>query len=256
MIVEFIGCTGSGKTTLITRIQSRLADTECVFTAQTIAASRIGLGGVTNPTIQNLVQELVVFPYFVRSLRRQRAFIALTIRLFTRNAGLSWVTIHNLRSIERKIGAYEMTRRHDRDAIILVDEGPIQAAHMFAFTTTPPTREEMTTFAGLLPVPDLVVYVQSPVEALVKRTLQRPDPPRQISSKSRVSVEGCVRSAVALFEELVHSRNLRDRSLIVANPDRSSPEYDDLVEEIVGFILDRRMAAMRPRYPNVMPAST
>src|SRR5215208_1002729 len=98
MIVEFIGCTGSGKTTLINQVQSSLTDTERVVTAQEIAASRIGLGGVTNPTLQNLIQELVGFPYCVRSMRRHRAFIALTIRLFTRNTNLSWATIHNLRS--------------------------------------------------------------------------------------------------------------------------------------------------------------
>jgi thymidylate kinase len=256
MIVEFIGCTGSGKTTLISQIQSRLAKTTRVVTAHELVASRIGLVGVTNPTAQNLIQEVVGFPYCIRSLRRHRAFLGVTVQLFTRNSDLSFTTIHNLRSIERKIGVYEMTQRCDQDVIVLVDEGPIQAAHMFVFTRTALTPEEITQFANLLPLPDLIVYVRSPVDTLVERTLRRADPPRQMSSKHGTLREGYIRSAVALFEDLIQEASLWDRSLIVDTLDCTRPEYDNLVDGIAESILDRRKAVMRSRPANALSSAT
>jgi thymidylate kinase len=250
MMVEFVGSTGSGKTTLISQIQSRLANRTRVVTAYQLVAGRLGLGGVTNPTVQNLIQELIGFPFCVHSLRRHRAFLALTIRLFTRDAPLSFATIHNLRSLERKMGVYEMAQRYNRDAIILVDEGPLQAAHMFVFTTAGPTPEEITQFAQRLPLPDLVVYVRSPVDALVERTRRRSDPPRQMRSEGGDIREGYIRSAVALFEVLVREENLRNRCLIVENPDCSQPEYNKRVDEIAAAILNHQLALQRPGHAN------
>jgi thymidylate kinase len=250
MMVEFVGCTGSGKTTLISQIQSRLANTTRIVTTHQLVVGRLGLGGVTNPTAQNLLQELIGFPYCVHSLRRHRAFLALTIRLFTRDSPLSFATIHNLRSLERKIGVYEMARRYHRDAIILVGAGPLQAAYMFVFTMTRLTPEEITQFANRLPLPDLVVYVRSPIDALVERARRRSDPPRQMRSKRDAIREGYIRSAVALFEDLVREGNLRDRCLIVENPDCPQPEYDKRVDEIAAAIRNHQIALQRPGRAN------
>lgn len=256
MIVEFIGCTGSGKTALINRIQSSLSRTTKVITASELVASRIGLGAIKNSTLQNLVQEVVCLPYFVRSLRTYRAFLALTFRESTRNTHLSLATISNLRSLERKIGGYEITRRHDRDAIILVDEGPIQAVHMFAFSISSVSPREITRFAHLLPLPDLVIYVKSPLDMLIKRTLERSDRPREMNPKNETLMENYVRNAVTLFEQLTQTEELRDCVLVVDNPDRTLQDYDKQVNEISESILNwktRRTRTGCPSSPSLIP---
>lgn len=247
MIVEFIGCTGAGKTTLISQILSELAGATQVHTAHELVAGRLGLGAVANPTASNLVEEMAALPYFLASLPQHRAYIALTIRLFARDTRLSLATINNLRSLERKIGGYEIARRHDRDAIVLVDEGPIQAAHMFAFNATPPGPAEIARFAALVPLPDLVVYVRSSVDALVRRTLTRSDAPRQIRGRSSTSTEVYIRRAVAVFDRLVQTERLSDRVLIAEDNGHEQRAVDDLAGRVAQWILESELNRSRTR---------
>jgi deoxyadenosine/deoxycytidine kinase len=238
MIVEFIGCTGAGKTTLIQQVQRRLTTVAQVMTSVDLATSRIGLRGMTNPTIQNLIQELVAFPFFVGSLFKYREFIQHTIKLFWRNSHFSLRTISNLRSLERKLGMYEIMSHYGKDRIVLVDEGPILAAHMFVFTGAPYTREEITRFTTLLPLPDLIIYVRASVQTLVKRTLQRVDAPREINKQNVAQIERYAKSAVILFDQLVEEENTRCRLLVVESLDFAEQGYSKLVEDISQRILN------------------
>jgi len=117
---------------------------------------------------------------------------------------------------------------------------------MFAFAAAPPTAAEMARFAQLLPLPDLVVYVRSSVATMDARTRRRADPPRQINAQYGDWWEAYIRAAVALFDALVQSAPLRDRCLIIENPDCTRPEYDALVEGLAQAILNRRPLPRRP----------
>jgi thymidylate kinase len=242
MIVEFIGCTGAGKTTLINEVRARLTETVEVVTAHEIIARQVGLGVSYNPTLRNLVEECACLPHFLGSLHRHRAFVALTVRLFARESRLSLAAVSNLRSIVRKIGGYEIARRHDPDAVVLVDEGPAQAAHMFAFNAAPPGPAEVARFAGLLPLPDVFVYVRTPVESLVRRTQDRPDPPRQMLDEPAASTEAHVRAAIAIFDRLAQAESLRGRTVIADNTDCPPQERRMLAEHVAESILSRMTA--------------
>jgi cytidylate kinase len=238
MIVEFIGSTGAGKTSLISKIHHKLAQTIAVTTPFDLIAAPLGLSKVTNPTAQNLIQELVGFPFFIHSLNRHRKFLVHTIRTFSRNTKFSIHIINNLRSLERKIGLYEIAQRHNQERIILVDEGPILAAHMFVFAGSSVTSSELATFAALLPLPDLIVYIKAPVDVLVRRTLQRQDPPKEMDTKDPALMEKHIRDAIAIFDQLMETERIRDRSLVVDNPDLTEEEHDRVVDNIVGTILN------------------
>ena len=240
MIVEFIGSTGAGKTTLLKAVQRRLAETTHVTDSISLVTSRLGLRNVTNPTVQNLIQELVSLPFFIRSLHQHQAFIVYTIRMFSRNSDFSIGTLNNLRSLERKIGVYEIARRHTHDQIILVDEGPILAAHMFVFTRASFTSEEIAQFASLVPLPDLVVYVRAPIDTVIKRTLHRPDPPREMNSKSPALTESYVQGAATILDQLVEAAPIQCRLLIVENRDFTELGYHALVDDIAEYILKYR----------------
>lgn len=238
MIVEFIGCTGAGKTTLIKEVQCRLAQQARVTTSIDLVVGLLRLRNVTNPTVQNLIQELVCLPFFIRSLSRYKKFLLYTIKLFSRNSSISLSTINNLRSLERKIGVYEITKRYSKDRIILVDEGPILAGHMFVFTEAAYSPEELARFADLLPLPDLVVYVSASIDTIVQRTLRRGDHPREINTKNLAQTQSYAERAVAIFDQLVKAENIQQRLLNVESSDFDEQAHDKIVESISEAILN------------------
>jgi len=239
MIVEFIGSTGAGKTTLINEVRCRLVKTGRVTTSIDLATSLLGLRGVTNPTLQNLVMEFVSLPVFILTFIKHNQFIRYTVKLFWRKTGISIQTIHNLRSLVRKIGMYEITKRLGKDQIILVDEGPILAAHMFVSTENIYSPEDVTNFTDLLPLPDLVVYIRASVDALIERTVRRADPPREVDVKNPARMEAYLKRTVALFDQLTQAENIRPRLLVVESLDIAEPGFNQVVDSIYQAILDR-----------------
>jgi thymidylate kinase len=239
MIVEFIGSTGAGKTTLINEVGCRLAKTGRVTTSIDLATGMVGLKGLKNPTLQNLVQEFISIPFFIGSLYKHNEYLRHTLNLFWRNTGFSMQTIHNLRSLERKIGMYEVTEILGEDQIVLVDEGPILALHMFVSVKNTFTREEIARFIDLLPLPDLIIYVRAPVDTIIERTIRRRDPPRDVDRKNPAQMNEYIKRAVALFDQLTQADKIRARLLIVESLDMVGSGFDQVVESVLQAILAR-----------------
>jgi len=242
MIIEFIGSTGAGKTTLISEIQRRLAQTTEVATSFDVVAAPLGLRRVTHLTVRNLIQELVGFPFFIGSLYRHKAIIVLILRMLARQASFSFFTINNLRSLERKLGVDEIIKRRQHDKIILVDEGPLLLAHnVFVYSGAHYSCEEITRFAGLVPLPDIIIYIRVPMDILVQRSLQRIDPPREMRSRNRELIEKHINSAVKMFDQLIAVENIQARLLIVENSDFNHG-HSKVIDDIVQFILQYEIA--------------
>ncbi len=236
MIVEFIGSTGAGKTTLINEIQQRLAESRRVTTSSDLVTSLVGLQGIKNTTARNFVQEIVGLPFFLRSLNRYKDFIAFSIRMFSRNSDFSIETINNLRSIERKLGEYEISKRYKQDLIILVDEGPILTAHMFAYNDSKVSQLEIEKFTSLLPLPDLIIYIRVPVDTLIERSISRTNPPREMNSRYRSENENYIKRAISIFDRIVENGKIKPRLLIVDN--YSEQKYENLLDHITNFIIN------------------
>lgn len=237
MIIEFIGSTGAGKTTLISEIQRKLAQTTEVVTSFEVIASPLGLRRVTHLTVRNLIQELVGFPFFVGTLYRHKAIIAFMLKMLARQASFSLFTINNLRSLERKIGVDEVIKRRQHDRIILVDEGPLLLAHnVFVYSGAHYTSEEITRFASLVPLPDIIIYIKAPMDILIQRSLQRTDPPREMKSRNRELIEKHIVQAIKMFDQLIAAESIRSRLLIVENSDSNHHGYNKAVDDIVEFI--------------------
>ena len=236
MIVEFIGSTGAGKTTLINEIQQRLAESRRVTTSSDLVTSLVGLQGIKNTTARNLVQEIVGLPFFLRSLNRYKDFIAFSIRMFSRNSDFSIETINNLRSIERKLGEYEISKRYKQDLIILVDEGPILTAHMFAYNDSKVSQLEIEKFTSLLPLPDLIIYIRVPVDTLIERSISSTNPPREMNSRYRSENENYIKRAISIFDRIVENGKIQPRLLIVDN--YSEQKYENLLDHITNFIIN------------------
>jgi len=238
VIVEFIGSTGAGKTTLIREVKRRLAKTAKVATSFDMVAAPLGLQGVTHPTVQNLIQEMVGLPFFLGSLNRHKEAVLFTLRMLARQANFTFLTICDLRSLERKLGVYEIIRRNERERIILVDEGTVLLAHhIFVFTSAIYTPEEVARFARLIPLPDVIVYVRAPVDSLIKRSLQRTDRRREIESRNRAELEQAIHRAITMFEQLIDTEKIRSRRLIVENHDSAGKRCGTAADYITEHIL-------------------
>jgi thymidylate kinase len=240
MIVEFVGCTGAGKTTLINEVQCRLAEADRVTTSYDLVAAPLGLTGVSSRMVRNFIQEFAVMPTFMRTLFKNKAVIAFTLRMLKRQANLPLYTINNLRCVERSLGVYEKIKRHTHDRIILVDEGTVHLAHkVFVFNDAFYASEEILKFANLIPVPDLVVYLRAPIETLIQRTVQRSDPPREIR-ENRLRTEVYIHRAVAMFERVIQAENISSRLLVVDNPDFTDEELQRAADDVAWSILNTK----------------
>lgn len=239
MIIEFIGSTGAGKTTLISEVQRRLAEQAQAVTSFDLVANPLGLRHVTHPTIQNLMQDLVGLPFFISSLYQHRAFLVFALKALARHKSYTFFTMNYLRSIVRKIGTYEIAKRCNHDRIILVDEGTVLSAHiLFVFTSTVYSQADIEQFARLVPMPELVVYIKTPVDSLVQRSLQRLGAPKEIRSKNQMMVQKYISRAAEMFDRLTKTKRIRDRVLIVANPDSTEGERGAVADQIATFILN------------------
>ncbi|HET9496148.1 MAG TPA: hypothetical protein VFR15_18125, partial [Chloroflexia bacterium] len=90
-------------------------------------------------------------------------------------------------------------------------------------------------------LPDLVVYVRSSVDTLVKRTNGRADPPREMRSKDGASTESYVRNAISVFDRLAEVERLRSRMLVANNPD-DPQTCGALAREVAAAILAHKSA--------------
>jgi len=111
MVVEFIGSTGSGKTTLISEIKQKLSRSVCVSTSYELVTRRVGMQRVIHPTVKNLLQEIIGFPYFLRSMYRNKDFTLFTLKILARQSNFTIFTVNNLRSFERKMGVFEINKQ-------------------------------------------------------------------------------------------------------------------------------------------------
>lgn len=242
MMIEFIGSTGAGKTTLIADVRRRLAQIESVTTSFKFVASPLGLRNVTHPTARHLIQEFFGFPFFIRSVYRHKAFIIFILRMLARQANFSLFMINNLRSLVRKISVFEMIKRSQHDQIVLVDEGTVLLAHnIFVYSSALYTSEEIARFASLVPLPDIIIYIKAPVVTMVQRSLRRTDPPRELKSRNRELIEKQINRAVRMFDQLVEAENIQPRLLIVENPELNEHQYEMLINEIVEFIMNHKL---------------
>ncbi len=242
MVIEFIGTTGVGKTTLIRKLCSRLAESEPAIEAVRLAVGFLGLRSGMNATVENVVQEIIGFPFFVLAAHKYRNFLGYTMRLFALKGHSGLERINNLRSLERKVGINEIVRLYGGNRHVLVDEGPLLVAHMFAFGGGALTRDEIENFARLVPLPDLIVYVKAPVDVVVGRTIGRADAPRQLRARDCRWTERTIENATRIFDELVKAENIRCRLLTVESTDAAESAYKKTLDDVSRQILDRRMA--------------
>ena len=126
------------------------------------------------------------------------------------------------RNVVKNIGIDEIIRRRAADRqIVLLDEGPLQTAHyLFVNVAIEPDASDVASFIGIVPLPDMVVYVTQNETVLIERTLRRGH--KRIPDRSYANVQRFIRRAVAIFDELEHQSTLAERLIVVDHPPSSA----------------------------------
>lgn len=212
MIVELIGCTGVGKTTLRRDLASRrIVDDARSRGMLELVMPDVMLRHVSNETALNLAQEARVLPLVARSLHRRREFFAFARHDLARHAPTALHRLNRLRGVARRVGMYDLARTRAAHDVVVFDEGVVLLAYLFAIDGRPVSDADLERFATLVPLPDAIVNVRAPLDVLVTRARARTDRTRQVGHKSACDLERLLRTTDEIFQRLVTIDRLRDR---------------------------------------------
>ena len=255
MIVEFIGATGAGKTTLARGLVHRGIPARRVRMATDLVTDRLGRRSVVDPHAINLLADVSALPWFIRAFDHERDFVRFAFDRLWHHAPSTFAKVNYLRNIVRKLGMHEMTRKADPRTTFLVDEGTILMAYqLFIYSDAPYTRVDLERFVRLVPLPDLIVHVKAPTDVLLRRAMTRPDPRRELARKDAREVERRIAQAVGLFDELAEIAPIRERLLTVEIADDSPERLNAAVRELAGSLSRTDAGSLPPSGDPVVPS--
>lgn len=233
MIVEFIGATGAGKTTLARALVRRGASAQPVRMATDLLTDRPGRRWIRNPHAINVLADVTALPSFVRALDRDRDFLRFAFDRLKRHAPSTFAKLNYMRNMVRKLGMHEMTKRADPGTTFLVDEGTILTAYqLFVYSDAPFTEPDLERFGRLVPLPDVIVSVKAPIDVLLKRAMTRSDRRRELAQNDEDEVRRWIVRAVELFDAVAEIEPIRDRLVTVEIADDEPENLDAAILEV------------------------
>jgi thymidylate kinase len=251
MLVELVGCSGAGKSTVAHRaVEIATASgvaPESVALMPDAMLARAHLGRVTNAQLVNVVQDIAGLPHLMRSWPAIGPFVRDSCAHIRTQESSIGRRILDMRSVARRVGMFERARRTAHERVVLFDEGPVQSAHTLAYNEQSSTAQDLEQFLRRVPLPDVIVHVTAPIEDLVARARSRPDVRRQLHDKDAVDVERVLSNAAQLFDALMSSPAIRTRVLKVDNAGAdgcADVAATWLAQRIVEWTTDRSGAAM------------
>ena len=254
MIIEFIGCSGVGKTTLARRFQRCSPNGDSVLLATDLVMERPGRRWIRNPTAINMVADVTVLPWFLGTLGKNQDFAKYAADRLRRHAPSAFVKFNYMRNIVRRVGLHELARRAGESTMVLADEGTVLTAYyLFVYSDGPFDQVDLEHFARLVPLPDWIVYMKAPVEVLVDRAIRRPDRRRELAMDDRKVVEHWIERALEIFDGLAVTEPIRDRIVTVDNADSSPDHQRMLVSQIAAVINERTLADKGGNSPGLRP---
>lgn len=239
MIVELVGCSGAGKTTLARELRAYGPLAERSVIGSDIVLDHPPFRNVSNTQAANLIQDLAGLPYFLEAAHRDWPFLKMSGHLLRSHAPSRFDEVMNRRSIMRRIGMFELARHHAHGRTVLIDEGPVLIAyHLFVYSTATADGADLDRFCALVPLPDRIVYVKANVPALLQRARARSDPRRQLAGLSTAAMTARIERAVSVFDQVAASPRLRDQVLSVDNTPRDPRARRELVAALGGQLAD------------------
>jgi thymidylate kinase len=245
MIVEFTGCSGTGKTVMYKYIYDIVdKSAHSVFNPLDIVLGRSIAGRINSECYQNAILDGVALPYFIFNIHKFHTFFLFCLKIVKTNAISRLQKMLLVRSVIRKLGLYEfLSQKRFEKKIILVDEGTFHIAHIIfingrgLFTDT-----AIHKFEQMVPRPDLIVFVQAPLRSIIERTEQRSDKPiRNVNSKQ---LEKFIIKGDKLFQ-MIHKDSRRKEKIIIIN---NSGNMQNEVSILANKVVDSIIITLRDKY--------
>lgn len=254
MIVEFVGCTGAGKTSLARGLERRGLPLEAgglgssVRMMYDLALDHGALRRITNPSLANIVQDGLALPFALATLHRRREFLLFARRTIRRRFPARVDRANRVRGVVRRIGMFELARTVADSDVVLSDEGTLLLAYLYALSDSDYSDSDLEMFASLAPLPDMVVYVRASTTALVERAARRSDRHRQLGGKGDLELERLITRTVRVFDRLVQTRPLAGRVLEIENSADGEAAQAGVVDALAARVWERRLElGQRPR---------
>jgi thymidylate kinase len=218
VIIEIVGPTGAGKSTLARLLSDALGGPQAAPLASDLVLRSPVLRRLGNAQVANLVQDARGLPHLARTLPAHADLLRLSATMLRRHAPTRLDLVLNARSVLRRLGMYELARSKSGGRPVILDEGPLLIAyHLFVYSTADPRHAPLDAFAAALPRSDLVVYLRSPLPVLVARAFSRPDRRRQLAKLTAAETEAPLRRARDVFDRLTAMTPLAERTVVLDN---------------------------------------
>ena len=222
MHIELVGCTSAGKTTLTRKIvdmgKSRGIE---VILGDDFVLDRLRLMWIKSEFFRRRILEFFSVYVCLRHVQKYRKFLSYALGIIREAPGSTLYKINLARVVFRKVGIYEIVRRFNSgNQLVIVDnEGIVQAAHILFVHTEGEEAGDLTNFARLAPLPDMVAYLRTPVSVLLDRTLKRGHP--RIRESSQQNIEKFIRQAADTFETLHAQPQIMERLFVIDSHNQS-----------------------------------
>ena len=246
-VVEFVGVTASGKSTLVAAVKRELERQGLAATEQYDAIlTTYKMSFVQNPRLKSVLIDCLAFPSFLRSLFRPGGakLFRQASRAILRDAGSFPAAANLLRNVIKRIGVSVLLEsfrtRRGRWDYVLCDEGSVHIAHnLFVHVDPPPQQKEVECFARVVPRPDLLVWVTADAENMVKCISDRGH--RRVPA-SPAAAKLFVEHGLRVFSMLCAAHGKKESLLVVRNrfAKGRNGEHDlrREVKSVVDFVKD------------------
>jgi hypothetical protein len=169
-VVEFIGVTGVGKSTLVAAVERYLSDQGArVVIAEDAILAHYGLGRIGSRRLRSAAIQALSLPAFARYFfsREGASLIRLARDSITSGMGSLGMGARLARNFSKRVGSHllleELRDSLERYDVVIWDEGIVHAAHnLFVHTGIAPCCEDIARFASMVPKPDQLVWVTAP----------------------------------------------------------------------------------------------
>ena len=241
MQIELIGCTGAGKSTLAQRIcEAWQAQGIDIVLGEDFVLDQVRLNWIRGRLLRKLVVNVMALFAALLAWPTHREAYRFAARVLYPLPVTRLQKIDTFKNVLKRIGIYEIIHYRGIDQqVVLIDEGVLQAAHyLFVHVSAHIEMEFITLYAGLIPLPDAIVYLRQPESTLIDRTMRRGH--KRIPERSYGSVAPFIKQAVGVFDGLVQYPAIERRLLVVngtqdveiANKHQDEPTLER-VQEII-----------------------
>ena len=241
MIIEWTGCTGTGKSTLCEGVYKNLLSSGVnvrkpleIFLGRTIAKA------IKNESIRSLLLDVLVLPWSIFSAVKHRHFVTFCLKTLNNNNFSSTQKILFLRSIIRKTGLYLFLNDFCNESkLTVLDEGTVHIIHLLFANGDPKyciSTKEIERFCELVPLPDLIIHIMASESEVIKRTLNREDKP--LSNASPDCLKHFITQGLNSFKILNDLNPWEKKTITYFNPDNSIENTQD-VALITNQILEK-----------------